>query len=44
MGRYCCPAESDRVVGAALLPPAALSLVVRLFEGQECNRALRIWA
>lgn len=31
-------------VGAALLSPAALSVVVRLFEGQERNRALGIWS
>src|ERR687896_1258036 len=31
-------------VGAALLSPAALSSVVRLFEGEERNRALGIWS
>ncbi len=31
-------------VGAALLSPAALSVVVRLFEGDERNRALGIWS
>ncbi len=31
-------------VGAALLSPAALSVVVRLFEGEERNRALGIWS
>ncbi|WP_026851704.1 MFS transporter [Glaciibacter superstes] len=31
-------------VGAAMLSPAALSVVVRLFEGDERNRALGIWS
>ncbi|MEV0585132.1 MFS transporter [Nonomuraea sp. NPDC050310] len=31
-------------VGAALLSPAALSLVVGLFEGEERNRALGVWS
>jgi len=31
-------------VGAAMLSPAALSSVVRLFEGEERNRALGIWS
>ncbi|MFD7409355.1 MFS transporter [Streptomyces sp. NPDC059866] len=31
-------------VGAALLSPAALSVVVRLFEGDERNRALGVWS
>jgi EmrB/QacA subfamily drug resistance transporter len=31
-------------LGAAMLSPAALSLVVRLFEGDERNRALGIWS
>ncbi|WP_448223556.1 MFS transporter [Gordonia iterans] len=31
-------------VGAALLSPAALSIVVRLFDGDERNRALGIWS
>ena len=31
-------------VGAALMSPAALSLVVRLFDGEERNRALGIWS
>ncbi|MGN2642093.1 MULTISPECIES: MFS transporter [Nocardia] len=31
-------------VGAALLSPAALSLVVTLFEGVERNRALGVWS
>ncbi|WP_216916719.1 MFS transporter [Nocardia noduli] len=31
-------------VGAALLSPAALSLVVTLFEGAERNRALGVWS
>jgi MFS family permease len=30
--------------GAAMLSPAALSSVVRLFEGEERNRALGIWS
>jgi EmrB/QacA subfamily drug resistance transporter len=31
-------------LGAALLSPAALSLVVKLFDGEERNRALGIWS
>ena len=31
-------------LGAALLSPAALSVVVRLFSGDERNRALGIWS
>ncbi|WP_431896403.1 MFS transporter [Nonomuraea sp. bgisy101] len=31
-------------VGAALLSPAALSLVVALFDGEERNRALGVWS
>ncbi|MDG4820853.1 MFS transporter [Asanoa sp. WMMD1127] len=31
-------------VGAALFAPAALSLVVRLFDGDERNRALGVWS
>ena len=31
-------------LGAAMLSPAALSSVVRLFEGEERNRALGIWS
>lgn len=31
-------------VGAAMLSPAALSSVVRLFDGDERNRALGIWS
>jgi len=31
-------------VGAALLSPAALSLVVKLFDGPERNRALGVWS
>lgn len=31
-------------LGAAMLSPAALSVVVRLFEGEERNRALGIWS
>jgi EmrB/QacA subfamily drug resistance transporter len=31
-------------VGAALLSPAALSLVVALFDGEERNKALGVWA
>jgi EmrB/QacA subfamily drug resistance transporter len=31
-------------VGAAMLSPAALSVVVRMFEGEERNRALGIWS
>ncbi|GAA1595272.1 DHA2 family efflux MFS transporter permease subunit [Actinomadura kijaniata] len=31
-------------VGAALLSPAALSLVVALFDGQERNKALGVWS
>ncbi|GAA2793020.1 hypothetical protein GCM10020219_075240 [Nonomuraea dietziae] len=31
-------------VGAALLSPAALSLVVAMFDGEERNRALGVWS
>ncbi len=31
-------------IGAAMLSPAALSVVVRLFDGDERNRALGIWS
>ncbi len=31
-------------LGAALMSPAALSVVVRLFDGEERNRALGIWS
>jgi EmrB/QacA subfamily drug resistance transporter len=31
-------------VGAALLSPSALSLVVTLFDGEERNKALGVWA
>ncbi|WP_255326378.1 MFS transporter [Williamsia sp. D3] len=31
-------------VGAAMLSPAALSVVIRLFVGDERNRALGIWS
>ena len=31
-------------VGAAMLSPSALSTVVRLFEGEERNKALGIWS
>jgi EmrB/QacA subfamily drug resistance transporter len=31
-------------VGAALISPAALSVVVRLFDGEERNKALGIWS
>lgn len=31
-------------LGAALLSPAALSLVVKLFDGEERNKALGIWS
>ncbi|GHJ53088.1 MFS transporter [Nonomuraea sp. TT08I-71] len=31
-------------IGAAMLSPAALSVVVRLFDGEERNRALGIWS
>lgn len=31
-------------IGAAMLSPAALSVLVRLFEGDERNRALGIWS
>lgn len=37
-------ARGAQGVGAALLSPAALSLVVRLFDGDERNRALGIWS
>ncbi len=31
-------------LGAALMSPAALSVVVRLFDGEERNRALGLWS
>lgn len=31
-------------IGAALLSPAALSVVIRLFEGEERNKALAVWS
>jgi MFS family permease len=31
-------------IGAAMLSPAALSIVVRLFDGEERNRALGLWS
>lgn len=31
-------------VGAAMLSPAALSLVVSLFDGDERNKALGVWS
>lgn len=31
-------------LGAALMSPAALSVVVRLFDGEERNRALGVWS
>src|SRR5690606_37635857 len=31
-------------VGAALMSPSALSLVVHLFDGDERNRALGVWS
>jgi MFS family permease len=31
-------------LGAAMLSPAALSVVVRMFDGEERNRALGIWS
>ena len=31
-------------IGAALLSPAALSTVVRIFDGEERNRALGVWS
>ncbi|MGH1561556.1 MFS transporter [Mumia sp. DW29H23] len=31
-------------IGAAMLSPAALSVVVRLFDGEERNKALGIWS
>ncbi|MEU3795267.1 MFS transporter [Streptomyces fructofermentans] len=37
-------ARTAQGAGAAMLSPAALSLVVRLFEGDERNRALGIWS
>jgi EmrB/QacA subfamily drug resistance transporter len=37
-------ARAAQGVGAAMLSPAALSLVVRLFDGEERNRALGIWS
>ncbi|MEV7990615.1 MFS transporter [Streptomyces sp. NPDC086077] len=37
-------ARSAQGAGAAMLSPAALSVVVRLFDGEERNRALGIWS
>ncbi|MGA4506499.1 MFS transporter [Propionibacteriaceae bacterium G1746] len=31
-------------IGAALMSPAALSVIVRLFQGDELNKALGIWS
>ena len=31
-------------IGAALLSPAALSIVVRIFDGEERNKALGVWS
>ena len=31
-------------IGAALLSPAALSVVIRVFDGEERNRALGVWS
>ncbi|MGL4172948.1 MAG: MFS transporter [Actinomycetota bacterium] len=31
-------------IGAAMLSPTVLSVVVRLFEGDERNRVLSIWS
>lgn len=37
-------ARISQGAGAALLSPAALSVVVRLFDGEERNKALGIWS
>ncbi|MEU9671025.1 MFS transporter [Streptomyces bobili] len=37
-------ARTAQGAGAAMLSPAALSVVVRLFDGDERNRALGIWS
>jgi EmrB/QacA subfamily drug resistance transporter len=37
-------ARAGQGVGAAMMSPAALSLVVRLFDGEERSRALGIWS
>lgn len=37
-------ARAAQGVGAAMLSPAALSVVVRMFDGEERNRALGIWS
>ena len=31
-------------IGAALVSPAALSIVLRIFDGEERNRALGVWS
>lgn len=36
--------RASQGIGAAMLSPSALSVVVRLFEGDERNRALGIWS
>ncbi|MFC7496361.1 MULTISPECIES: MFS transporter [unclassified Nocardioides] len=43
-GEVVIAARVAQGVGAALLSPAALSVVVRLFDGEERNKALGIWS
>ena len=43
-GTLVIAARVAQGIGAALMSPAALSTIVRLFEGEELNRALGIWS
>ncbi|MFW6599943.1 MFS transporter [Propionibacteriaceae bacterium Y2011] len=43
-GEVVIGARVAQGVGAAMLSPAALSVVVRLFDGEERNKALGIWS
>jgi EmrB/QacA subfamily drug resistance transporter len=43
-GEMVIAARVAQGVGAAMMSPAALSVVVRLFEGEERNKALGIWS
>ncbi|WP_327635985.1 MFS transporter [Kribbella sp. NBC_00482] len=43
-GEVLIAARAVQGVGAALLSPAALSVLVRIFTGAELNRALGIWS
>lgn len=43
-GTLVVAARVAQGIGAALMSPAALSAVVRLFEGEELHRALGLWS